>query len=347
LIPSSTQTGITPVFTWYQNSNGTGQITSGTSNAITYQIGAAGDLSISGLQGRPDPYLYYVKISGTGVCEPAIFPVKVTVYDIPNLRVSNPSIVCDPNGTVDLTEFIEGFNSAVYDYQILSPNGSLMRLDEIETVNQTGSYQVQSSLKGANCWSPNLRIQVLISDTELIPEFNYEIDLGGGNILTNAEIQIQEPIQFQDVSQGKIIIWNWDFGDGNSSSEQNPTHEYQKKGTYTITLTTIDEFGCVDVFERVAQVFDDYVIIVPNAFTPGGLKNQYFKPQYRGISSMEFYIFNTWGELIFEANSLETLGWDGTLNGTNTPNGNYVYRGVFMTRSGEKIEKTGVFILIR
>ncbi|MDI1323946.1 MAG: PKD domain-containing protein [Algoriphagus sp.] len=347
LIPTSTQTGITPVFTWYQNSDGTGQISSGTSNSITYQIGPAGDLSISGLQGKADPYIYYVKISGSGVCEPPLLPVKVIVYDIPNLRVSNPSIVCDPNGTVDLTEFIEGFNSAVYDYQILSPNGSLMRLDEIETVNQTGSYQVQSSIKGANCWSPNQRIQVLISDTELIPEFNYEVDLGGGNVLTNAEIQIQEPVQFQDVSQGKIIIWNWDFGDGNGSSNQNPTHEYQKKGTYTITLTTIDQFGCVDVFERVAQVFDDYVIIVPNAFTPDGLKNQYFKPQYRGIASMEFYIFNTWGELIFEANSLETLGWDGTLNGKNTPNGNYVYRGVFMTRSGEKVEKSGVFILIR
>lgn len=347
LIPTSTQTGIIPVFTWYQNSNGTGQIVSGNSNNITYQISPVGELRISGLQGRTDPYLYYVKISGVGVCEPPLLQVKVTVYDIPNLRVSNPSIVCDPNGTVDLTEFIEGFNSAVYDYQILSPNGSPMRLDEIETVNQTGSYQVKSSIKGANCWTPNQRIQVLISDTELIPEFNYEIDLGGGNILSNAEIQIQEPVQFKDISQGKIIIWNWDFGDGNGSSEQNPTHEYQNKGIYTITLTTIDEFGCVDVFERVARVFDDYVIIVPNAFTPDGSKNQYFKPQYRGISSMEFYIFNTWGELIFEANSLETLGWDGTLNGKNTPNGNYVYRGVFMTRSGEKVEKSGVFILIR
>lgn len=347
LTPTTSQSGINPVFTWYQNADGTGQISSGTSNDITYQVSPTGALSIAGLAGKSDPYIYFVKISGTDVCEPALLPVKVFVYGIPNLRVSNPSIVCDPTGTVDLTEFIEGFNSAVYDYNILSPNGSPMRLDQIETVNQTGSYQVQSSIKGSNCWSPNQRIQVIISDTELIPEFNYEIDLGGGNVLTNAEIQIQEPVQFQDVSLGKIIIWNWDFGDGSGSSEQNPTHEYQKKGTYTAILTTIDQFGCVDTFERTIQALDDYVIIVPNAFTPDGLKNQYFKPQYRGIASMEFYVFNTWGELIFEANNLETQGWDGTLNGKNVPNGNYVYRAVFTTRSGEKVDKSGVFILIR
>ncbi|MDE0561797.1 gliding motility-associated C-terminal domain-containing protein [Algoriphagus sp. NF] len=87
--------------------------------------------------------------------------------------------------------------------------------------------------------------------------------------------------------------------------------------------------------------------MVPNAFTPDGTKNQYFKPQYRGIASMEFYVFNTWGELIFEANSLETMGWDGTLNGKKVPNGNYVYRAVFTTRSGEKEERSGVFVLIR
>lgn len=92
---------------------------------------------------------------------------------------------------------------------------------------------------------------------------------------------------------------------------------------------------------------DDYVIMIPNAFTPDGTKNQNFKPQFRGIASMEFYVFNTWGELIFETNSLETDGWDGTLNGTLVPNGNYVYKAVFGTRSGGKVEKAGVFILIR
>ncbi|MCS5488994.1 PKD domain-containing protein [Algoriphagus limi] len=345
---STTQSGINPIFTWYQNADGSGQISSGTTGSLTYQVNpSTGELSIDGLSGRAEPYTYYVGITGEGVCSPELLPVEVKVYAIPNLRVSNPSIVCDPNGTVDLTQFIEGFNPNLYDYNIVDPNGGAMRLEDINAVNLTGSYWVSSSIQGSACWSPEQRIQVIISDTELIPEFNYEFDLGGGTILTNAEVQIQEPVQFQDVSQGKIIIWNWDFGDGTTSSSQNPIHEYQKKGTYTVTLTTIDEFGCEAEFQRIIQVFDDYVIMVPNAFTPDGTKNQFFKPQFRGVASMEFYIFNTWGELIFQANTLETQGWDGTLNGKKLPNGNYVYRAIFTTRSGEKVERSGVFVLIR
>ena len=188
---------------------------------------------------------------------------------------------------------------------------------------------------------------MIIAEELLEADFEYSVDLGGGNIIVLGEIQILEDVNFTDLSVGNAIAWNWDFGDGGSSNEQNPTYQYQAKGQYTITLTTTDQIGCQSQYQLVANVFDDYLIMVPNAFTPDGQRNSYFKPVYRGISDMDFYIFNTWGELIFEANSLETLGWDGTLNGTDVPNGNYVYKAIFTTRSGETVEKAGVFILIR
>ncbi|GMQ35316.1 hypothetical protein Ataiwa_35890 [Algoriphagus taiwanensis] len=344
---STSQTGINPIFTWYTNPDKTGQISSGTSNGVTYQINGDGTMTIEGLIGREEPYVYYVGISGPEVCDTPLVPVEITVNPIPNLRVSNPSIVCDPKETVDLTKFIEGFNPSIYDYQIYSPSGTLMRLDEIAQVDQSGNYQVQSSLKGANCWSQNQRILVLITDTELIPGFEYEADLGGGNFIPNSEAQILEPVNFIDISEGNIIIWNWDFGDGGSSNQQNPTHIYEKKGTYTITLTTIDEIGCIAQTQQVINVLDDYLVIVPNAFTPDGTKNQFFKPEFRGIASMEFYIFSTWGELIYQSETLEDRGWDGKVNGQNAQNGNYVYRVVYTSRSGERKQKSGVFILIR
>ena len=202
----------------------------------------------------------------------------------------------------------------------------------------------KTTFKGANCYYPVQRIQVKIDITELIPEFNYEADLGGGNILVNGIVQIIEPVDFIDLSQGEAIIWNWDFGDGAASTDQNPQHIFTGKEVFTVTLTTIDKIGCISTYQRVIEVRDDYTIIIPNAFTPNGVKNQYFKPQYRGIASMEFYVFNSWGELIFESDRLDILGWDGMLNGKETPNGNYVYTAIFKTRSGEKV---GVFILIR
>ena len=347
LIPSTTQTGINPTFTWYSDPQGTNPISSGTSNGISYQIASNGTLSITGLQGRDAEYLYYVKISGANICESDLVPAKVKVYPLPNLRVSNPSIVCDPSGTVDLTLHIEGFNPSLYDYQVISPNGSAMKLDDIDQVSLSGNYLVSSSIKGANCWTPNQRIQVRIAEEELISNFEYQADLGGGIFLPNDVAQMLEPVNFTDLSTGDAIIWNWDFGDGNTSSSQNPTHIFTKKGLYTVSLTTIDSIGCISVIEKVIEVKDDYTIIIPNAFTPDGVKNQYFKPQFRGIATVEYFIFNTWGELLFHTTNAENPGWDGTINGQKAPGGNYVYRAVFTTRSNEKIERSGVFLLIR
>ena len=44
-------------------------------------------------------------------------------------------------------------------------------------------------------------------------------------------------VAFKDVSGGKITSWKWEFGDGTTSTEQNPIHAYPKSGDYTVTLT--------------------------------------------------------------------------------------------------------------
>jgi PKD repeat protein len=51
-------------------------------------------------------------------------------------------------------------------------------------------------------------------------------------------------IQFQDLSLGSIIAWNWNFGDGTISTEPNPTHTYAQTGLYTVTLAIETVDGC-------------------------------------------------------------------------------------------------------
>lgn len=48
-----------------------------------------------------------------------------------------------------------------------------------------------------------------------------------------------------------IVTYSWDFGDGNTSTQQNPTHTYVDNGTYTVTLTITDDCGTATVTSTV------------------------------------------------------------------------------------------------
>ncbi len=50
-------------------------------------------------------------------------------------------------------------------------------------------------------------------------------------------------VVFTDLSTGSITSWSWDFGDGGTSTLQNPSHEYTSVGTYTVSLTVTGPGG--------------------------------------------------------------------------------------------------------
>ncbi|WP_168118649.1 heparin lyase I family protein [Paenibacillus sp. HB172176] len=63
------------------------------------------------------------------------------------------------------------------------------------------------------------------------------------NTLPKDNFLVGEAVQFRDDSldiDGQIIGWDWDFGDGSSSSSENPAHSYASPGIYTVALTVTD-----------------------------------------------------------------------------------------------------------
>ena len=55
-------------------------------------------------------------------------------------------------------------------------------------------------------------------------------------------------ITFFDLSQNQPNNWSWDFGDGNTSNSQNPTHTYQGSGSYSVQLIISNNLGADTVF---------------------------------------------------------------------------------------------------
>lgn len=76
---------------------------------------------------------------------------------------------------------------------------------------------------------------------------------------------ILDTVQFIDRStdpDGSITSWQWDFGNGTTSTERNPTHRYRKKGTFTVTLRVTDDDGLAAEAKKEIQV----VNLPPKAF---------------------------------------------------------------------------------
>ncbi len=124
--------------------------------------------------------------------------------------------------------------------------------------------------------------------------------------------------------------YSWDFGDGVSSTQENPAHSYPGQiGTYTIVLTATNAAGCTDETMRIIEVKEDLFIYVPNTFTPDGdANNNTFFPVISGDfdpQNFTMLIFNRWGEVVYETHDVN-VGWDGTYHGMLAQEGVYSWK---------------------
>ncbi len=151
-----------------------------------------------------------------------------------------------------------------------------------------------------------------------------------------AEIEAQDQlcagiVSFDNFSTG-AEIFEWDFGDGTSSSEFNPTITYENPGEYQVILLATDtEAGCsaLDTLALQVEEMPEIYQGMPNLFTPNGNSaNDFFRPAITPgfedfLDIRTFRIYNRYGELVYDNQS--TNGWDGNFNGGTAPPEVYAY----------------------
>jgi PKD repeat protein len=101
------------------------------------------------------------------------------------------------------------------------------------TYTSLGSYTVTLTVSNANGKDTTSKAGLIV--TTLAPVANFKVDqrIGKAPFI----------VQFKDLSTNNPTKWSWQFGDGTSSSEQNPRHVYPQEGAYDVRLTVSNEYG--------------------------------------------------------------------------------------------------------
>lgn len=162
-----------------------------------------------------------------------------------------------------------------------------------------------------------------------------------------AKLTAPVTIQFINNSTG-ADSYLWDFGDGTTSTEENPQHEYAVFGRYEVTLTATKSNACSTSTALGNLVITvDNTIFVPNTFTPNGDSvNDEFVITISNIQSYRIQIYNRYGTPLFEANDIFD-NWKGLYNNEPLPVGTYYYIIDAISVSGEPIKKSGSISIIK
>lgn len=99
--------------------------------------------------------------------------------------------------------------------------------------NNPGIYTVQLTVTNSHGTDIEEKVDYIVAEGAPIAQFAGEPSGGPAPLSVN----------FTDLSANNPTAWEWEFGDGAGSTEQNPSHTYQNQGAYTVKLTVSNAFG--------------------------------------------------------------------------------------------------------
>jgi gliding motility-associated-like protein len=258
-----------------------------------------------------DPTVYYVTGTDLNGCVNSD-SVIITIFDV----------FAGPDSIICLNDSVQAFVS----------DGA--------TFSWTPTDGVSDPSSGTPYLSPDVSTSYTVTATsEFGCEASAEVDIDILTLPVSAFTAEFEPscdgiyADFENNSENSEDYF-WDFGDGESSTDFEPTHTYQPGAGSVVTLITYNNDSlCVDtaIIDFSGQWFGNDTIDIQysTAFTPNfdGI-NDCFRPGFDGRFSecYQLQVFNRWGALIFESTGGQDHCWDGyTKGGKRCDAGTYYY----------------------
>ena len=245
-----------------------------------------------------------------------------------------PDSACVP-ATIEFNNTSQGGETFTWDFGDGSPTSNEVNPTHVYTV--PGTYNIHLiAIDNNTCNKQDDTTMTIIVSPPPTAEFDF----------TPQKPQENTPVSFINQSNG-AISYIWEFGDGEISTSTNPTHQYNKTGTYDVCLIATNTFGCTDTICKQVSAIVVPLYDVPNAFSPNGDGvNDVFYVKGFGISRFNIKVFNRWGQLVFESNDPK-IGWDGKFKGTVQSMDAYAYVVNIEFSDGTRANRTGNVTLLR
>lgn len=188
----------------------------------------------------PGNYIATLAVVSSSGCQSILFSMPVTIYANPVVDYNLP-VACMPSGSAqfnDLSSAPAGSTITSWVWDFGDASTSTLQ-NPLHNYTAAGPFNISLTVTTNNGCSA-IKEQIL---NTIYPE-----PVAAFSSLP--QVCIGSLIGFSDnstASGSTVTGWNWDFGDGNTSTLQNPTHIYASAGSYTVTLHVTSAEGCQTV----------------------------------------------------------------------------------------------------
>ncbi len=279
-------------------------------------------------------------------CENTIKKEVKIIANLPAVQYGPPAEGC-PALKVDFYSTAKNAESYVWEF---GDGNSSSDPNPTHTYYTEGTYAVKLTVTGpgGQTIKDDLTIKVYPEPNALFDVFPNVVTIPG------------EAVSFGNKSQGASSFL-WDFGDGQTSADMHPKHNYKKAGDYSITLDAKNDFGCINSYvqHNAVTAQEGGEITFPNAFTPNtsgpgdgrydrtDTNNYIFHPVVQeGIEEYQLKIFSRWGQLLFESDDIK-IGWNGYYKNQLCTQGVYIWKATCRFSTGQVKVLTGDVTLLR